>query len=452
MKIHKRALSFIMTGAIALAMFPALGGTANADEKIIKINSIKFPDKTFRNYILDNIDTNDNKILDQSEIDSTTSISISNNELRNVEGIQYFKSLTSLSIESDAIRNMFYIDNSTSLKTLKLSGKYMNHIDVRKMADLESLTIIGSESIEGININENKNLKQISIHNCKKFKNLSTKDPSGITYLQLSYTGIVDFDHNENTTSTFDFSGFTNLKTLELNGSTNIKAIDISKCTKLEYLDICNTNLTSLDLSNNKALRGIFMYNSGITELDITNLYNIKWLIDNGRRETNVSKRIVSIIGRPAGDLECRFDYDAWKTTLIAGDRTITPYPEGYVKPNAEQYSFVERMYTTCMKRESDPEGKEHWATHLAAHEFTGEFVGVFFFLSDEMIGYNLPNEEYITRLYKTFMDRDPEQEGFDFWCQFLNEGHSKAEIVLGFTRSPEFIGRCENADIIPYQ
>ena len=121
------------------------------------------------------------------------------------------------------------------------------------------------------------------------------------------------------------------------------------------------------------------------------------------------------------------------------------------IAPTSLTYSFVERMYTTALGRTYDSDGRAHWAGKLANFDMTGEEVGVFFFLSDEMNGLKLSNEDYVTRLYKTFMNRDPEPEGFNYWVGRLNSGDSRRSVVLGFTRSQEFIDKCIEARILPY-
>ena len=121
------------------------------------------------------------------------------------------------------------------------------------------------------------------------------------------------------------------------------------------------------------------------------------------------------------------------------------------IKPSAETLAFVERMYTTALGRESDKQGLEYWACELANFRCTGEQVGAAFFLSEEMNGYGLSNDEFVTRLYKTFMDRAPEEDGFKYWTETLNSGAGRDGAVLGFTRSEEFVGKCIDARILPY-
>ena len=121
------------------------------------------------------------------------------------------------------------------------------------------------------------------------------------------------------------------------------------------------------------------------------------------------------------------------------------------IKPTDKTYAFVERMYTTALGRSFDQDGREYWAQGLASYNMTGESVGVAFFLSDEIVSYNLSNEEFVNRLYLTFMDREPEAEGQAYWVDLLSSGTPRANVVYGFTRSAEFIEKCDEARIIPF-
>ncbi|MBO7451030.1 MAG: DUF4214 domain-containing protein, partial [Clostridiales bacterium] len=125
--------------------------------------------------------------------------------------------------------------------------------------------------------------------------------------------------------------------------------------------------------------------------------------------------------------------------------------PQVRIKPTEQTYAFVERLYSTALNRSSDQSGLEYWADHLSNFEMTGESVGVDFFLSQEMEGFGLSNEEYLNRLYVTFMNREPDEAGFNFWLGLLQNGATRRDVVLGFTRSPEFIEKCVEARILPF-
>lgn len=122
------------------------------------------------------------------------------------------------------------------------------------------------------------------------------------------------------------------------------------------------------------------------------------------------------------------------------------------IAPTTETNEFVERLYQTALGRAYDTEGRDFWAKLLANFDITGEEAGVAFFLSPEMEGYNLSNDEFVERLYLTFMDRGSDASGKAFWVSQLNNGASREEVVLGFTRSPEFHEKCVEARIMPFK
>ena len=121
------------------------------------------------------------------------------------------------------------------------------------------------------------------------------------------------------------------------------------------------------------------------------------------------------------------------------------------IKPTDLTYGFVERLYMKAFNRDFDSEGREYRANLLSNYSITGEQAGANFFLSKEMEDYHLSNEEFVNRLYATFMDREGEKAGVDYWVGVLAAGASRESVVYGFTRSPEFTEKCVVARILPY-
>ena len=62
-----------------------------------------------------------------------------------------------------------------------------------------------------------------------------------------------------------------------------------------------------------------------------------------------------------------------------------------------------------------------------------------------------LDDKEFVNRLYKTFMDRDADEGGVAYWLGVMASGTPRADVVMGFTRSPEFTEKCVEARILPY-
>ena len=56
-----------------------------------------------------------------------------------------------------------------------------------------------------------------------------------------------------------------------------------------------------------------------------------------------------------------------------------------------------------------------------------------------EFLNKNLSDSEYIKVLYRTFLDREYDQAGYDNWMKQLKNGMSRDEVLLGFANSKEF-------------
>ncbi len=61
------------------------------------------------------------------------------------------------------------------------------------------------------------------------------------------------------------------------------------------------------------------------------------------------------------------------------------------------------------------------------------------FFNSPEFCNRNLGNDEYVKVLYRTFLDREYDGDGYDYWMNRLAGGAGRDEVLAGFANSPEF-------------
>ena len=111
---------------------------------------------------------------------------------------------------------------------------------------------------------------------------------------------------------------------------------------------------------------------------------------------------------------------------------------------------FVERLYSTCLDRGSDVEGINYWSKTLEEHTNTGAAVAANFVFSEEYIGKNTSDEEFLKMLYYAFFDREPDEEGMNYWMfQMNNSGCSRKKIFENFVNSQEFYDICDNFGIV---
>ena len=120
-----------------------------------------------------------------------------------------------------------------------------------------------------------------------------------------------------------------------------------------------------------------------------------------------------------------------------------TGVPSIEIEPNQGTIDFATRLYTTCLGRNADQAGLMAWARQLANQRDTGTGAAHGFFFSSEFANQNVDNREFVTRLYRTFMNREPDQAGFDAWVAQLDAGVSREEVFNGFAQSIEFARIC---------
>jgi hypothetical protein len=111
--------------------------------------------------------------------------------------------------------------------------------------------------------------------------------------------------------------------------------------------------------------------------------------------------------------------------------------------------TFVARLYTYIMERPYDATGLAFWSNALRNHTMTGANVAHGFVFSSEFINAGHSDSEFVYRLYRAFMGRNPDQSGREFWERRLYDGWPREDVFAGFANSAEFDSICRNANII---
>ena len=106
---------------------------------------------------------------------------------------------------------------------------------------------------------------------------------------------------------------------------------------------------------------------------------------------------------------------------------------------------FATRLYTECLGREPEEGGLKYWSLALTNLEQTGCSAAKNFFTSAEFVGFKLKDEEYVRRLYTTFMGRNPEASEVAYWAGEIKAGRQTKESVMAFFgQSEEFTKICK--------
>ena len=109
---------------------------------------------------------------------------------------------------------------------------------------------------------------------------------------------------------------------------------------------------------------------------------------------------------------------------------------------------FATRLYTECLGRNPEASGLSFWSLRLTNLESTGAEAARDFFCSKEFKNLNLDDTQYVTRLYKTFMDREPDADGMQFWLGHLSTDMTREQVLKGFAESQEFTNICRSYGI----
>lgn len=101
--------------------------------------------------------------------------------------------------------------------------------------------------------------------------------------------------------------------------------------------------------------------------------------------------------------------------------------------------AYVARIYTKALGRKAEPAGLNYWVGEINAKRRTSVQVAEEFFFAPEFVNKKLSNTEYVKVLYRTFMGREYDKGGLDYWVARLNKGESRKSVLEAFAGCPEF-------------
>lgn len=124
------------------------------------------------------------------------------------------------------------------------------------------------------------------------------------------------------------------------------------------------------------------------------------------------------------------------------GEYDIVGVPDPVVKDGVvttEITNFVERIYIKALNRESDSDGIKYWSQEIANERKDPVAVAELFIFSEEFESKKLDDTEYIKVLYRTFMGREYDLTGLNYWLDKLKGGTSRKDVLEAFAGCPEF-------------
>ncbi len=251
---------------------------ASYSTRCLYINDINFPDANFRAIVTGSaIDTTDDDVLSDSEIQAVTSLDVSGETISDLTGIEHFTALTILNCFSNQLPSLD-VSKNTALTRLECYANQLTSLDVSNNTALTILYCYGNQ-LPSLDTSNNTALTRLDCY-ANQLTSLDVSKNTALTRLECYANSLTSLDVSKNTALTrldcytnsltsLDVSKNTALTYLSC--STNqLPSLDVSSNTALTYLS-CHTNqLTSLDVSKNTALTNLFCFTNQLTGLDVS--------------------------------------------------------------------------------------------------------------------------------------------------------------------------------------
>ncbi|MEI6415149.1 MAG: DUF4214 domain-containing protein, partial [Pseudomonadota bacterium] len=112
---------------------------------------------------------------------------------------------------------------------------------------------------------------------------------------------------------------------------------------------------------------------------------------------------------------------------------------------NNSVVTLITHYYQSILGRVPDSSGLTYSQDKISQAQAQGDVKPAFrqmgsdFFSSPEYLNRKTGNTDYITNLYKTFLQRDPDSAGLQFYLDRLSRGESRNTFITDFTNSAEF-------------
>lgn len=119
-----------------------------------------------------------------------------------------------------------------------------------------------------------------------------------------------------------------------------------------------------------------------------------------------------------------------------------------FVTGTGDEAAQVYRLYGATLDREPDPGGLKGWTEALRDHSVTLEQEVNGFIGSPEFQARygNLNDSDFVSQLYRNVLDREPDGAEVQGWVDAIGTGTTRAQVVLGFSESAEYIEKTRPA------
>jgi len=240
----------------------------------VTINSVTFPDATFRSFVLTKVRGASDGVLTNAEIQQITSLGANNLGIEDITGIEYLTSLKRFGCAGNKIKKID-ISANKQLTFFDCNNNQLTELNVSNNTLLDTLNCHINQ-ISSIDLSNNPNLKRFVVER-NKLRELDLSHNTKLQDLRCGHNGIqkLNLDNNKqleflscyyNSIKELDLSQHSNIHTLTIQGNL-IEHLDISNLTELTYFHCGRNNLSELNLSENKKLNHFYCAENHIMQL-----------------------------------------------------------------------------------------------------------------------------------------------------------------------------------------
>ncbi|WP_258103248.1 DUF5018 domain-containing protein [Marinoscillum sp. MHG1-6] len=278
---------------------------AIAAVSLLHAQNVYIPDQNMKDALLADItvNTNSDTEISVAEAEAVTGrLNLNSKNIADATGLEAFINITEL-----------WIGQNSSLTTLDISANTKVHYLIAFYLPITSLDLTNNLLLDTVAIQNNNftsldlskntalsyldvsgnNLSAIDVSNSAALKTFYFQDNniSSINYDPSLLSNLEGLGYGGNPlTATFDFTVFTNLKSLDASSSA-LTSIDVSSLSDLQTLIVDDNLYTSLDVTQNTLLTTLTAGNTSIVELDLSQNSQLRALL----LSSNTTSKLESI-------------------------------------------------------------------------------------------------------------------------------------------------------------
>ena len=494
--MNKKLKKLTVALAAALTAVSAGAFTAFADSGDVEINKTNFPDDVFRQYVSENCDTDGNGVLSQGEIDAVYGINVSEKNIADLKGIEYFSALTfldcgnnqlasldvskstalaslrcdnnqlaSLDISNNTALTFLYcgwnqitelnVSKNTALTSLWCTNNQLTSLDVSKNTALKTL-VCDANQLTSLDISQNTALTSLHCHG-NQLTNLDVSQNNALTSLSCSYNQLENIDVSQNIALTelhcndnqlisLDVSQNTALTELDCgnynrtNLNNRLTSLDVSKNTALTKLSCRWNQLTNLDVSKNTTLTELYCGGNQLASLDVSQNHLTILDVSNNTALTKLWCNNNNLTSLDLSTNTALTDVNSVDNTYSIGKVTsydLKNLPAGFDISKASNWQGATLDGSVLTNFTSD----KITYTYDCGNGISETFTLTTTQKADDPD--SDPVSAFVNRLYTIILDRPAEEAGLADWTSSLKSGEStSADIVYGLANSQEFTGK----------